>query len=361
MSDTINPDQLELREMTAADAVGVADLARRTYGDDYPYTKIYNPDEFYADQVAGAHTSEVALTPDGELVSHAALAFHGPRVGEGGMAITDERFRGKGIATRLEVNLLKRAKEREIKWLMVEPVLYHVASQDIIVSHWDQGAITGIRIKEFAHADIGGFGENAERGRISATMGFAPLAEMGPHDVWVAPEYAEILEIVLEPVEWHRTIRTKVPDDLTIPERSALTSEFKESKIAGVIEVETIGADLSQAVTAERDALVGKGAEVIELHLATHEPVGATAVLMDEGFSFAGFLPEIRGDSDMLLLQWLADAEIERDTWQLLNDHVERLADAIVAQAKEAFEHRAGADLRDRGQVEGQAVEPEPG
>lgn len=338
--DSNTSDDLLLREMTAADAPGVADLARRTYGDDYPYTKIYDPDEFYADQVAGKHTSEVALTPDGELISHCALAFHGPKVGEGGMAITDERYRSQGVASRLEVNLLKRAKEREIKWLMVEPVLYHVASQDIIVSHWDQSAITGIRIKEFAHADIGGFGEHAEKGRISATMAFAPLGEMSVHDVWIAPEYAPLLEIVLEPVEWPRTIRTEVPDDLSIPERSALTSEFNETKISGVIEVETIGADLSQAVAAERDALAEKGAEVIELHLATNEPAGATATLMDEGFSFSGFLPEIRGDSDMLLLQWLADAEIERDTWQLLNAHVERLADAIVAQAKEAVERR---------------------
>jgi hypothetical protein len=62
--------------------------------------------------------------------------------------------------------------------------------------------------------------------------------------------------------------------------------------------------------------------------------------LLDQGFSFAGFLPEMRGHTDLLLLQWIADPRIERDKWALLNDHLERLADAIVDQAHLAAERR---------------------
>jgi hypothetical protein len=39
-------------------------------------------------------------------------------------------------------------------------------------------------------------------------------------------------------------------------------------------------------------------------------------------------------------LQWIADPEIERGEWQLLNDHIERLADAIVDQAELAAKRR---------------------
>jgi histidinol-phosphate aminotransferase len=90
----------------------------------------------------------------------------------------------------------------------------------------------------------------------------------------------------------------------------------------------------------ERDSLAAKGAKFIEVHIPTNEPSAATASLIDHGFSFAGFLPEMRGHTDLLLLQWIADPRIERDKWALLNDHLERLADAIVDQAHLAAERR---------------------
>ena len=328
--------------MTAADAVGVTDLVRRVYGDQYIHQRIYQPDEFFADQAAGRHTSEVVIADngEGEVVGHCAFTFHGPKVAEGGMAITDERYRGHGIATRMEANLMARIREREIKWIMGEPVLVHTASQEIIFTLWDRSAITGIRLKEFSHVGLDDFADHTEHGRISVGVAFGPLAEMQAHEVWIAPEYAEILEIVLAPVDWRRTIRTEIPTDLDLPEKSALTSEFDEQMKSASIEVETIGADLTRAVAAERDALIAKGALFIEAHIPTNEPAAAGVSLLDEGFSFAGFLPEMRGHTDLLLLQWIADPRIERDKWQLLNEHIERLADAIVDQAHLAAERR---------------------
>jgi hypothetical protein len=48
----------------------------------------------------------------------------------------------------------------------------------------------------------------------------------------------------------------------------------------------------------------------------------------------------MRGHTDLLLLQWIADPQIERDKWALLNEQIERLADAIVDQAQLAAERR---------------------
>ncbi|MFM9043760.1 MAG: GNAT family N-acetyltransferase [bacterium] len=340
--DSKSSDDLLLREMTAADAPGVADLVRRTYGDDYIHERIYRPDDFYADQEAGLHTSEVVIADngEGEVVGHCAFTFHGPKVAEGGMAITDERYRGHGIASRMEANLMARIRARKIKWVMAEPLLVHTASQELIIGHSDQGAITGIRLKEFSHVDMDDFADHTEHGRISVAVGFIPLAEMQAHDVWIAPEYAEILEIVLQPVEWPRTIRTEAPGDLDLPAETLLTSDYDEEAMKSAIEVEVIGADLAQAVEAERDALAAKGAKFIEVHIPTNEPSAATASLIDHGFSFAGFLPEMRGHADLLLLQWIADPRIERDRWALLNEHLEHLADAIVSQAHLAAERR---------------------
>ncbi len=328
--------------MTAADAPGVADLVRRTYGDTYGHARIYQPEDFFADQEAGLHTSEVVIADngEGEVVGHCAFTFHGPKVAEGGMVITDERYRGHGIASRMEANLMARIVEREIKWVMAEPSIIHTASQEMIIGHSDQGAITGVRLKEFTHFDLDAFADHMERDRISVAVGFIPLAEMQAHDVWIAPEYAEILEIVLAPVDWPRQLITEMPSDHSLPDESTLSSDFDEAVMKAAIEVEVIGADLAEAVEAERDALAAKGAKFIEVHIPTNEPSAATASLIDHGFSFAGFLPEMRGHTDLLLLQWIADPRIERDKWALLNDHLERLADAIVDQAHLAAERR---------------------
>ncbi len=333
-------EQIAVREMTAADATGVADLVRRVYGDAYIHERIYHPDQFFSDQEAGLQTSEVAVIDGGEVVGHWAFVFHGPKVAESGMTITDERFRGHGIASRLEENLLDRIRKLGIRWVMGEPVLVHTASQEIVVGHWDQGAITGIRLKEFTHVDLEGFADHTEHGRISVAVGFAPLAEMTPHDVWVPGAYAEILEMVLEPVEWRRTVRTEMAGGFEPAETTVLATEFDPQVLKAAIEVEVIGKDLASAVEAARNELIEKGAEFIEAHIPTSHPAAATANLLAQGFSFAGFLPEMRPDSDLLLLQWISDPEIERDEWQLLNGQIERLADAIVDQAELAAKLR---------------------
>ena len=49
----------------------------------------------------------------------------------------------------------------------------------------------------------------------------------------------------------------------------------------------------------------------------------------------------MRGHADLLLLQWLDNPQVDRSAWQLLNPHIESLADAIIAQAELAFEHRS--------------------
>lgn len=331
---------IEVREMTAADAVGVAGLVHRTYGDGYIHERIYRPDQFFGDQQAGLQTSEVAVNEDGEVIGHWAFVFHGSKVAEGGMLMTDDRYRGHGIASRLEESLLARIKGLGIRWIMGEPVLAHTASQEIIVRHWHQGAITGIRLKEFTHLDLAGFTDHTEHGRISVAVGFAPLGEMTPHDVWVPGAYAEVLEMALEPVDWQRTIRTETPDEFELAGTTVLTTEFDPQILKAVIEVEVIGADLTTAVGTARDDLIEKGAEFIELHLPTSDPAAAASDLLDQGFSFAGFLPEMRSDSDLLLLQWISKPEIERSEWQLLNEGIERLADMIVDQAEQAAMRR---------------------
>ena len=340
MEEAERDEPVEVRPMTEEDAVGVAELVRRCYGDGYIHERIYHPELLFADQEAGLQISEVAVTGDDDVVGHWAFVFHGPVVAESGMTITDERYRGHGVASRMEANLHDRLVQRGVKWVMGEPVLVHTATQEIVVTRWDRGAITGMRLKCLIHIDLEGFEQETEVGRISLAMAFGPMAQMRQHDVWLPPEYAELVALALEPTDWPRTIQTEPPQDLVLPKATVLSSAFNDAMASAGIEVETIGADLHAVVAAARDEAQAAGARFIELRIPTNEPASALAGLLDQGFSYAAFLPEMRGHCDLLLLQWLDDPQVDRSAWQLLNPHIESLADAIVAQAELAFERR---------------------
>ena len=336
-------DQLVVRLMTHEDAAGVAELAMACYGTTYRHQRIYSPELLIEDQEAGIQLNEVAVTPDGEVVSHSAFVFHGPTVVESCEAMTAENYRGQRVFERLELQLFERVQKLGVKWIMAEPVLLHTASQEVVVR--GGGAITGVRLKCCAAQTVdpdGFIDKTAHGGRRSLTIGFVPIAEVSEREAWVSSDYAELVAMALGQTAWPRTLRTDPPADLTRAEKSTLSSSFDEQQANMEIEVEVIGEDITEVVCAARDAAQAAGALSIELLIPTNDPASASVALLDEGFSYAAFLPGMRDDSDVLLLQWLDDPQVDTEVWHLLNPQVESLAHAIVAQAKLAAARRRG-------------------
>lgn len=330
-------ETIEVRPMGLQDAEGLVELVRSTYGDDYVHEEIYHPELFFAAQERGDHISEVAVTGDGKVVGHWAFTFHGPRVAESGMTITHPDYRGHGIATDLEQNLLRRLDGMGVRWIMGEPVLFHTATQEIVLKDWNDAAITGFRLKVFHPVEsVGGFSGELEEGRISAAMAFAPLASMVERDVWVSPAYAPVLGRALEPTGWPRRIRESAGE--VPPGESVVESGWDEINSSASIQVHVIGGDIEEAVAEARDEAVARGARYIELRLPVSAPESAGLDLRGLGFSYAAFLPEMGDDGDLLLLQWLEDPVIDRAHWHLASDEIEALADMVIAQAGEAYE-----------------------
>jgi len=334
-------ETIEFRPMTAEDAVGLVDLVRATYGEDYPHEEIYRHADFFAAQERGEHISEVAVTGAGQLVGHWAFVFHGPNVAESAMTITHPDFRGRGIAVSLEENLLERIRELGVSWIMGEPVLLHTATQEMVLNHWRDGAITGFRLNAFHHVDaVSGFGEeDLEVGRVSVATAFGPISDMAVRTVWVAPVYARILSLVLDSTEWPRSIdEDDGAGDGGPSGESVVEASWDEENASLRLDVPVIGADFVEAIRFARDEAVARGARHIDLLLPVSRPESASVDLLPLGFSYAAFLPEMGWEGDLLLLQWLADPDIDRDHWHLANPDLESLADAVIAQAKSAAE-----------------------
>jgi predicted GNAT family acetyltransferase len=332
-------DRIDVRPMSVEDAVGVAELVRSTYGDDYVHGEIYHPDRFFAAQERGEHISEVAVAADGQVVGHWAYTFHGPRVAESGMTITHADFRGHGIATEMEQDLLRRLEELGVRWLMGEPVLFHTATQEIVTAHWHRGGITGFRIKAYHPvAAVLGFDGGVEDGRVSVATAFSPMGSMLEREIWVSQAYATVLAQALSMTDWPRGVADgpgRMPTG-----RSELEVTRDELNSSSSIEVRVIGPDLAEAVRSARDEAETQGAQSIDLRLPVSSPESANVDLLDLGFSYGAFLPEMGRDGDVLLLQWLRDPKVDRKHWKLINSGIERLADAVIDQAGEAFERR---------------------
>lgn len=339
MGDDVETEPIEFRPMSREDAVGVADLVRTAYGEDYVHGEIYRPVDFFAAQERGEHISEVAVTAAGQLVGHWAFTFHGPKVAESGMTITHPDFRGHGVAVGLEENLLRRLEEVGVNWIMGEPVLFHTATQEIVLSHWKDGAITGFRVNAFHHVDeVRGFGEEElETGRVSVATAFGPLTTMEERRVWVAPAYAGIISTVLDGTGWPRSIgEDGGPAAESNDGTSVVESRWDEDNKSASLEVLEIGPDIFDSVSVARDEAIARGARYIDLHLPVGKPEAAGVDLLALGFSYAAYLPEMGRDGDVLLLQWLADRGVDRRHWHLANRDLESLADVIIAQAGEA-------------------------
>lgn len=332
-------ERIECRPMTAGDAEGVADLVRATYGDEYPHEAIYRPSDFFAAQERGEHISEVAVTGEGQVVGHWAFVFHGPKVAESAMTITHPDFRGRGIAPSLEEKLFGRIRELGVSWIMGEPILVHTATQEMVLNHWRNGAITGFRVNAFHHVDaVTGFGsDELEVGRVSVATAFGPISDMERRTVWLAPAYARILSFVLDSTDWPRSIgegdgvEEKAPDG-----ESVVESIWDEENSSLRLDVPVIGADIFEAIRSARDEAVARGVQHIDLLLPVSRPEAASVDLLPLGFSYAAFLPEMGWEGDLLLLQWLADPAIDRGHWHLATPDLESLADLVIAQAREA-------------------------
>jgi len=338
MDETAQAEEIDVRPMTAEDAVGLVELVRACYGEEYVHDEIYHPDRFFAAQERGEHISEVAVTADGKVVGHWAFSFHGPRVAESGMTITHPDYRGHGIATEMEQNLLRRLEEMGVRWIMGEPVLFHTATQAIVLQDWNEAAITGFRLKVFhSVSGVGGFSDELEEGRISAAMAFCPMASMAARSIWVSPAYRPLLTQALEPTSWPRVLEDSGAEGAP-GGASVLETGWDEINRSASIVVRRIGADLEESVAAARDQATARGARFIELKLPVSSPDSADVDLRGLGFSYAAFLPEMADDGDVMLLQWLDDPLIDRGHWHLLNDEIEALADMVIAQAAEAYE-----------------------
>ena len=132
--------------------------------------------------------------------------------------------------------------------------------------------------------------------------------------------------------------------DHDLPDRSALSTSFNSDNRSGTIDVTLAGADLVGEVQTALGQMQRSGAEYVQVRLPANQSALATvaAGLPELGLGYASVIPAFRpsGDDpgDVLVVQWIADLDIDPSTWVFANQDVHDLVLDIVTQIRDVGE-----------------------
>lgn len=329
----LSDEPVVLRALEPDDAAALTRCIYRCYGWTYANADMYFPDRVSASIASGQRVGEVAIAPNGEIAAHWGAVFIADGVVETGVTVTDPRFRRRGLANELGERLLERLVKMGVRGRMREPVLTHPATQQIALR---EGAHpVGIYLHAAPALEQVGITNGLLSERLSVSVFFSPLADMPAAAAHIPAVFEPLARRILEPTDWPVTMSSERTSEA--PERSVLRASYTAESRTGSVVVEVVGADLADTVDDAVAAMRSAGAEMATVRLPANQSALATcgAGLGALGLGFATFIPDMGSYGPALTLQWLADPDIDMDTWVFADERVESLVRAIATQARD--------------------------
>jgi hypothetical protein len=303
------------------------------YGDSYDVRWVYDAAEVSARLAAGTYVSCVAETDDGELLCHEgmSLAAAGDAVAHSGQAVTMPAARGQHLFTRTKRFLMDWATGRGLAGMYGEATAAHPYSQraNIELGAHETGFLLGwIPASVSNDAAAGG-----RRGRQSAALFYTKLNDGHERPVYAPERHRGMVGRTLDLCELRGTL-AEVPAGAELAPRTELHVEIETDHNLAVITVKTPGADLEQAVAAERHHLFHRAClDAIYLDLPLTDP--ATALVAEDlerlGVSYSGIFPNSHCDGDVLRMQSLHRARINADDVSVASEHGRELLEYVLA------------------------------
>lgn len=302
------------------------------YGQTYDVRWVYDPAEVGARIAAGTYVACIAESPGNGLLCHIGMSLGaaGDAVGHSGQAVTLPAARGQHLFTRTKRYLMDWAKERGLVGMYSEATAAHPYSQkaNIELGAHETGFLLGwipASVSNDAAADRGG--------RQSAALLYLKLNDGHERSVYAPARHREIVAQTLELCELRGTI-AEPPPEAALAERSELHVEVDRDHNLALLTVLEPGADLAEAIGAERHHLFHRAnLDAIYIDLPLEQP--ATALLADQlehlGVSYAGIFPNHRTDGDVLRMQSLHRVRVKADDVAVASDHGRELLEYVLA------------------------------
>lgn len=307
------------------------------YGQTYDLRWVYDPDEVGRRIAAGTYVSCVAESPAGELLCHLgmSLAAAGDAVAHSGQAVTLPAARGQHVFTRTKRWLVERARERGLAGMYSEATAAHPYSQraNIELGAHETGFLLG-----WIPASVANDAVHERRGRQSAALLYLKLNEGHERPVYAPQRHREIVAQTVDLCRLRGELADP-PAGCQLAERSQLQVEIDRDHDLALITVHVPGADLEQAVGAERHHLFHREClDAVFVDLPLERP--ATALVADRlerlGVSYAGIFPNHRTDGDVLRMQSLHRVRVKADDVAVASDHGRELLEYVIADLPQA-------------------------
>ena len=302
------------------------------YGQSYDVRWVYDPAEVAARLEAGTYVSCIAESPAGELLCHIgmSLAAAGDAVAHSGQAVTLPAARGQHLFTRTKRHLMDWARERGLAGMYSEATAAHPYSQKANI---DLGAHETGFLLGWIPATVSNDAAGERRGRQSAALFYTKLNDGHERPVYVPERHREVVAATIELCELRGELAEPAPG-CELEDRSDLHVEVDEDHNLARITVHTPGADLEEAVGAERHHLFHRrNLDAIYIDLPLERP--ATALVADHlerlGVSYSGIFPNHRCDGDVLRMQSLHRVRVKADDVSVASDHGRELLDYVLS------------------------------
>lgn len=325
---------VEIRRLRPEDAAALTRCVYRCYGWTYPYAEMYYPERLAAAIEAGKRFGSVAVTPDGEVVTHIGAVVIADGLVIAGGGVTDPRYRRRGLLREAGAMFGEDVLEYGVRAYVSEPVLTHAATQHMTLqgNSFFMGMYLNVR-GPLQQVDIT---DGMLDRRSSLFVGYQTVEPLEPDVLWVPGPYQAIARRVLAPTGWPLEIG-EVHGSPEIPPTSVVESSFDALNSVGVVEVPVVGADLIERVDDAVAQLARSGAEMVKVYLPAGQPatavVGAGLGVLRLGY--AALLPRFGDLGHALVLQWVRDPHVDDSEWVYADDSLRELSNAIRAQADE--------------------------
>lgn len=345
-------DAVEVRRLLPGDAAALTRCVYRCYGWTYPYAELYYPDRIAAAIESGTRFGGVAVTPDGEVVTHVGGVVLADGLAIAGGGVTDPRYRRRGLLGQAGVVFFDCVPEFGIDGFLLEPVLTHPATQHMALE--GNSSFVGMYLNVRGPLQQVAITDGMLDRRSSLFVAYQPLEPLTPDVLWIPAPYQPLVRHVLDPTDWPLEVGD-VHGSPAVPPVSVVESRFDALNSVGVVEVPEVGADLVARLDDALSQLGRSGAEMIKVYLPATQPalavVGAGLGVLRLGY--AALLPRYGTLGHALVLQWVRNPDIDDSEWVYADDSLRHLADLIRAQAAEVG---AAEDARRRREARRQQL-----
>jgi len=324
---TISPPPYSITPVTAENAVKVATVFLALYGDNFPVSYVYHPDQVLGEINAGRLSALLALAPDGEPIGYASVfkSSPNPALWEGGNLLVMPKHSRGNLAWDLFQYYLQpeRMPGPPGDGMFVEAVCHHYFTQ---LGCAKTGFVDcALALDQMNGAD---FVERApETDRVACLLQFHEQSE--PSGICYLPEqYFDVLSMLLSQLQPRNTRKGKA----SLPLRGETVRSDSWFASAGMwrVSVKSAGADWGTFLGELLDQAKQRSVTSLQVVLSTALPHMTVLVedMRQQGFFLGGVFPRWFGN-DGVMMQKVLDKKPDYDGIKLYGDVAKSLLEFI--------------------------------